>query len=213
MFICLKFTCLRLLLLLYCCFKKIPKTGMWSSFLHFSLDLFWKWHGTFSLSIKRARPCCWFFKKHPYFNKRRLTVSQPIAKVTQFIFLFPGFSFGQDDEDEDEEREALEEKIEIPRLKDEGPEVFGRRGSHYYGYATKQDEDAFGGNKANTEAKIRPPKPKWASLFQVLDRWRRSKMPAGEEKNSVIRPFPFLFFPRSFFFRQPAYSVLPTGRA
>lgn len=127
--------------------------------------------------------------------------------------MFSGFSFGQDDEDKDEEREALEEKIEIPRLKDEEPEAFERRGSHYYGYATKQDQDSFGGNKANTEPKIRPPKPKWASLFQVLDRWRRSEIPAGEEKNSVIRPFSFLFFPRSFFFRQPAYSLVPNGRA
>lgn len=114
----------------------------------------------FLFLLSAPAPAVDFFKKHPYFNERRLAVSQPIVKITQFIFLFSAFSFGQDDEDKDEEREALEEKIEIPRLKDEEPEVFVRRGSHYYGYATKQGEDAFGGNKANTQAKIRPPKPK-----------------------------------------------------
>ena len=87
--------------------------------------------------------------------------------------MFSGFSFVEDDDDKDEEREALEENIKIPSLKETEQEVRERRASHYYGYVTKQGDDTLDGNKAKMETKIRPPKPRLVNLFQVLGRWGR----------------------------------------
>lgn len=76
--------------------------------------------------------------------------------------LFSGFSFGQDDEDKDE-REALEDEIEIPSLKQKQQQDFdsrGRRPSHFYGHVTKGGGVKSDANKGILTTKIRPPKPK-----------------------------------------------------
>lgn len=88
------------------------------------------------------------------------------------VFLFLGFSFGQEEEDKDE-LEAREENFQIPSLKDQQEmENYGsrnRRASHFYGQVTREGGETSEGKGKNMGNKIRPPKPRYiTNLWTVF---------------------------------------------
>lgn len=119
---------------------------------------------TYTCSIKN------YFLHNKWWGFISLIIDQniPTAQTTSCSGFFSlGFSLGQDDEDKDE-REARDDDIEIPSLKDYEREMEilnarGRRASHFYGHVTRQGDDTSEGNKKLAGVKIRPPKPRWTN--------------------------------------------------